>query len=427
VHSPLETFVGLLDRSVEEIAALVADARAIDLARIRLIADIWDNNTSPLISAACAPPPEQAERARAGLLWLADLGATRRELVTNLAPTLDAVLPAARPAPAAYRDYPGRVRPGSFSVTAETVTRLEADYDLPAASVRFLIVRPAHPGLFASVTLAAPRQFTPSIGRVGRDGSRKPWGPALLTFAFTGVSELAFDADDRTGAAVTSDGTITSLAIGRSGYMRAASATVHVDDPMWHESAAGQAADAVTPHAREARCAPVPTSDLSDRERAAATALHHLMIRIRLVGYHPRLAGGIPVRELCEATAGAGEAILRAGARRGLARRAAFAGLEQRWWHVPPDTAPPPVPAAPASLRYASYREPHEQYNTNRPGQATLVAATPDADPAAPWWLASEEITHLTRFRITGASFDGVCDVHRDQGQLALGDSLVIQ
>ena len=135
----------------------------------------------------------------------------------------------------------------------------------------------------------------------------------------------------------------------------------------------------------------------------------------------------IPVRELCEATAGAGTAILRAGARRGSARRIAFADLEQRWRHLPPDATPAPVPAAPASLRYARYSEPHHDYGNDRPGQAILVAATPGTDPAAPWRLASEEIAQPALFRITGAAFNGVSDVHRDSGQLALGDSLVIQ
>lgn len=426
MHSPLETFAGLLDRSVQEIVALAADARTIDLARISRLANIWDNNTFPLVSAACAPQLSGTELARAGLLWMADLGAARRELMVNLNPALDAELPAARPAPVAYRDYQERVRPGSFPVTFETVARLDADYNLATAIMRSLVVRPTHAGLHASLTLAAPRRFTPTTGRVTRDGTLKPWPPALLAFTFTDVTELAFESDDRTGAAITFAAD-TSLMIGRSGRIQAASATVHPDDPRWHESAAGHAADAITPRERETQRERIPTSDLTGQERAAARALHHLMLRIRLVGYHPRLAGRIPVRELCEATAGAGTAILRAGARRGSARRTAFAGLEQRWRHLPPDAAPAPVPAAPASLRCARYSEPHHDYDNDRPGQAILVAATPDTDPAAPWRLASEEIAQPALFRITGAAFNGVSDVHRDSGQLALGDSLVIQ
>jgi hypothetical protein len=425
VRSPLETFAGLLDRSVQEIAASAADARTVDLSRIGLIADIWDNNTFPLVSAACAPRLMRTGRARAGLRWMADLGAARRELMVDLDPALDTMLPAVFPGAAVYRDYRGLVRPGSFPVTAETSAGLEADYDLSAASLRSLAVWPGRAGLCASLTLAAPRRFTPSTGRMARDGTRKPWPPALLAFTFTDVGELAFDADDRTGAAITVAAG-TSLAIGRSGHVQAASATVHCDDPCWHESTAGRAADTVTPHEREARRKPVQASTLAGQERAAARALFHLMLRIRLVGYHPGLAGRIPVRELCEATAGAGTAILRAGARRGSARRTAFAGLEQRWRHLPPDAAPAPVPAAPASLRYARYSEPHHYFDNERPGQAILVAATPDTDPAAPWRLASEEIAQPALFHITGAAFNGVSDVHRDSSQLALGDRLVI-
>ena len=86
VRSPLETFAGMLDRSVQEIAALAADARTVDLSRISRIADIWDNNTFPLVSAACAPRLLRTGRARAGLGWMAGLGAARRELTAGLDP-----------------------------------------------------------------------------------------------------------------------------------------------------------------------------------------------------------------------------------------------------------------------------------------------------------------------------------------------------
>lgn len=427
MRSPLETFADLLDRSVQEIAALATDARTVDLSRISRIAGIWDNNTFPLVSAACAPRLVRTGQARAGLWWMADLGAERRELMADLDPALNMMLPAARPIPAVYRDYRGLVRPGSFPVTAETTADLEADYDLSVASVRSLIVRPVPAGLCASLTLAAPRQFVPGTGRIAGDGTTGPWPPALLAFTFTDVSELAFDAGDRTQVAITSTAVGTSLAIGHSGHLRAASATVHPEDACWHESAAGHAADTVTPHERAVWRKPVSASTLTEQERGAAQALVYVMLRIRLVGYYPRLAGGIPVSELCEATAGAGAAILSAGARRRSARRMAFADLGQRWWHLPPDATPAPIPAAPTVLRYARYSEPDHDYGKDRPGQAILVAATPDSDPTAPWRLASEETTQPTRFCITGAAFDGVLDAHRDSGQLALGDSLVIQ
>ncbi|MDG4824716.1 hypothetical protein O7635_22930 [Asanoa sp. WMMD1127] len=65
MRSPLETFAGLLDRSVHEIAAMAADARGFEVGRVGLIADIWDNNTLPLVGAAVAPRPLRARRARA--------------------------------------------------------------------------------------------------------------------------------------------------------------------------------------------------------------------------------------------------------------------------------------------------------------------------------------------------------------------------
>lgn len=57
MNSPLEAFAGLLDRSVREIATLASDARTFDATRIGRLADIWDNNTVPLVGAACAPWP----------------------------------------------------------------------------------------------------------------------------------------------------------------------------------------------------------------------------------------------------------------------------------------------------------------------------------------------------------------------------------
>lgn len=358
---------------------------------------------------------------------MADLGAARRELVTGLDAALGTMLPAARPEPVVYRDYQGLVRPGSFPVTAETAADLETDYDLSAATVRSLAVRPAHIGLCASLTLSAPRRFVPGTGRVAGDGTLRPWPPALLAYTFMDVSELAFDAGDRAGVAITTSAVGTSVAIGHGGHLRAASATVHPDDPCWHESTAGRAADTVAPSEREAHRNPAPTSTLAGHERATAQALVHLMRRIRLVGYYPELAGRIPVRELCEAAVGAGTEILRAGARRGSARRSAFSNLTQRWRYLPPDAPPAPIPAAPANLRYVRYGEPHHDYGNDRPGQAILVAATPDADPTAPWRLASEETKQPARFYVTSAAFDGVSEVHRDSGQLAIGEGLVIQ
>ncbi|MBB5867888.1 hypothetical protein F4553_001267 [Allocatelliglobosispora scoriae] len=47
MRTHVEIFGDLLDRSIEQIAAVAADARDFDAARISRLADIWDNNTLP--------------------------------------------------------------------------------------------------------------------------------------------------------------------------------------------------------------------------------------------------------------------------------------------------------------------------------------------------------------------------------------------
>lgn len=425
MSSPLETFAGLLDRSIQEIAALAADARGFDTARIGSIADIWDDNANPLVSAAGAFRPLRVRRARAGLLWMAGLGDARRELMIDLDPSLDGVLPAATPARPVHRDYQGRVFPGSLPVTAEIIDGLANDYDLAGASVRSLMARPAATGLQVELTLAAPRRFTPSTGRVAPDASRKPWPAAPLKFTFGDVTDLRFDAEDRIGVAVSCTNAGPSVAIGRSGRLQAIDASVWPDDPRWYESAAGRAADLTTPHERPERRKPVSTSTLSSQQRAAARALVTLMIRVRLVHYYPDLAASVPVGEICRVATGAGSAILAASAHHGPARRKAFAELDRRWRHIPPDVASAPIPSGPAMLRYAGYDEPHDDYDVPRQGSAVLLAAVPDGDPAAPWSLAGGESIQPSRFRITSDAFDGVQQIHHDADTLSIGDRLV--
>ncbi|SCL51011.1 hypothetical protein [Micromonospora chersina] len=426
MSSPLEAFAGLLDRSVQEIATLAADARSFDASRIGRVADIWDNNTVPLVAAASAPWPLRSRRASAGLRWMADLGADRRRLIVDLDPSLDRVLPAARPERSVHRDYQGRVFPGAFPLTAEIIAALAQDYDLDNGTVRAFTVGPADSGLQVQLTLAAPRRFTPSTGRVARDGSIKPWPAAPLRFTFDGVTDLRFDAEDRLGMVVSRDSVGSAVAIGRSGRLRAIEASVWPDDPRWYESTAGQAADLTTPHGRPQRRKSVRTSALTTPQRAAARALVMLMSHARLVHHYPNQAAGVPILDICRVAAGAGSAILAASARHGAARQKAYAELEQRWRHVPPTAPPDAVRSGPVLLRHARYDEPHDDHDVPRRGCAVLLAAVPDADPASPWALASEEITQPSRFRIASTAFDGVQHVSHDAGTLSIGDKLVV-
>jgi hypothetical protein len=204
-------------RSVQEIAIMATDARVFDASRTGGLADIWDNNTFPLVSAACAPRLIRARRARAGLLWMAGLGAARRTLMVDLDPALDRQLPAAAAERSVYRDYQARVRPGSFPVTTEIIASLATDYDLAKARVRQVVVRPGETGLRVEATLAAQWRFVPSTGRVARDGSRKPWPAAPLHFTFVGVVDLRFDAADRHGVSLTAGDAGIAIAVGHHG------------------------------------------------------------------------------------------------------------------------------------------------------------------------------------------------------------------
>ncbi|WP_203831085.1 hypothetical protein [Actinoplanes palleronii] len=427
MRAPLETFAGLLDRSVQEIAIMAADARVFDASRVGALADIWDNNTFPLVSAACAPRLDRNRQARTGLLWMAGLGAARRELMVDLDPALDRQLPAAATGRPVHRDYQARVFPGSFPVTTEIITGLATDYDLTDASVRRFTVRPGRPGLQVEATLAAPRRFVPSTGRVARDGSRKPWPAAPLHFTFGGVTDLQFDAADRHGVSLTFGDAGLAIAIGQQGTVQATTASVWPDDPRWYESAAGRAADLETPHGRPDRRPAVVTSSLTSQQQAAARALTELMLRIRLVSYYPELTATIPAQQICRVTAGAGTAILAASDKHGPAREHAFAELAQHWRAAPKSTPPAPIPSGPAVLRYIRYDEPHADYDVQHDGVAVLVAAVPDTGTAAPWRLASEKLAQPASFHVTMAAFDGIRGIRRDAGALAMNDMLNIQ
>ena len=172
---------------------------------------------------------------------------------------------------------------------------------------------------------------------------------------------------------------------------------------------------------------PVPTSSLTSQQQTAARALADAMLQIRLVGYYPESAATIPVRQICRVVAGAGNAILAAGTRRGSGREEAFTALAQRWRTVPPKVPPVPIPSGPAVLRYLRYDEPHEDYDVQHQGAAVLVAAVPDTDPTASWRLASEKPTQPANFHVRTDAFNGVRDIHRDAGTLTMNDVLTVQ
>jgi hypothetical protein len=262
---------------------------------------------------------------------------------------------------------------------------------------------------------------------VATDGSRKPWPAALLRFTFDDVADLRFDAEDRVGVVVTCTDTGLAVALGRSGHLTAAAdGTVWPDDPRWHESAAARAADPSTPHERPQRREPARAAILTAQQKAAARALHLLMLQVRLVHYYPHLAATVPVREICRIAADAGSAILAASAPRGTARDNAFAAIEEQWRHVPPRLPAAPIGSGPTMLRFVSYTEPHDDYDVARPGSTVVLAAVPGEDPAAPWNLAGEEFTQPSRVRIASSAFPGVKQARYDAGALSIGDTFAV-
>src|SRR4051812_21313494 len=130
-NGSLSMFARLLDRSVERIAEIAADPRRFDRGEIIHISDVWDNNTTTFFSAALAPTRWGRERrARAGLLWMADLGDERRDwMIAELGP----VLGPASPRGPYHRDVRGNVYALGLPFGE---TELDVDYDLAGGVVQ---------------------------------------------------------------------------------------------------------------------------------------------------------------------------------------------------------------------------------------------------------------------------------------------------
>ncbi|MDW6066020.1 hypothetical protein SAZ11_59930 [Streptomyces sp. FXJ1.4098] len=193
------------------------------------------------------------------------------------------------------------------------------------------------------------------------------------------------------------------------------------------------------------RLPPPPAGDLGADARAAAILLRHAMWELRSVRYAAR-ADRVPVLDLCRAFAGAGEAILAAGSRRGAARReAAFRDVIRTWadrsgpaltrWiaailkeradrpdiiEMPrsPERTPPsladgsPVFGTPAqaALVMAAWTAAHTNYRTERPAAAELQLALPprpDEPPSSPWRLRTVSCAEPDAFRLHIDAFQG--------------------
>ncbi|GAA3765216.1 hypothetical protein GCM10022225_59120 [Plantactinospora mayteni] len=444
----------LLDRSVAQIGA-ASDARRFDRSAIYRVADVWDNNTFALFRAAVTRPSWCRERrSRAALAWMADLGPTRRQWMTEQAEaagcTLAGLLPPPMEEPAHHRDHRGVVMPADTPLTAGVAVDLEQDYHLAGGELRALRVERAghrHDGL---LTIAVPRRY-PVPG--------EPDEPALLRLTLTDVSTADVDSADTSGVRLHAGPDGGSVRVGTHGVVRATGIDVGYEDPSWHLSAVGRAADARTPRRqdRPRRPRPVESPPLTEAGAVAAHVVHRAMLMIRMVG-HQHLVDTVPLRALCLAFADAGAKVFRAGATVPRRREQAFRTLVEEWvqhdalpagwpgrllelprrgirdgqtaeWlralvsdaDVRPRTDQPPAGLrSTAELALVSYTARHDRYGVQRDASAVVQLALPPDNPDDTWRLRGLRIDAVRRFRLTGAALDGTHTVQVGDG----GDSV---
>ncbi|MER5338686.1 hypothetical protein [Micromonospora sp. NPDC002717] len=434
-------FAALLDRSVARIGELAADGRRFDRQAVAEIADVWDNNTSLLFSTALSRPAWLRERrARAALVWMADLGPSRRAWMIEQAEVaghrLEPLLPLLVHRGVHYRDYQGQVQPGIASLTATAVESVAKDYDLARAQVRAVRVERAGHKISGYVALATPRRYATPDG----------YGDAVVQMFLSDVRDVRFDSGDGAGAALAADTAGVEVRVGAQGYLRATSATVGFDDSSWHLSRAGQAADVCTPHRRAAGRKPrqIKQPQALGEAAYAAMVLHQAMLEIRMVRY-AKVVGRVPLRELCDALAGAGAGVLTAAGQHGTARDHAFRRLAQDWIAgspslarriagrfakdhrtralVPSGSRQPTAVGMPgqAQLTLAAYTAAHTRYGVAHDASAVVNLAVPDCDDN--WGLWAMEFPRPTRLSLRIAALTGPHAVsHTTDVLLSLGN-----
>ncbi|WP_128981407.1 hypothetical protein [Streptomyces roseicoloratus] len=466
----MAVLTALLDRSLDQMAAAAADARLFDREAIRAASDVWDNNLFPLFWAAGTSRAGERERRAATVLeWMAGLGERRRVWMTEQAAIagydIESLLPPARP-DTPGRDYRGHVMAPQYRLTRQNVDELVPDYDLAAASVRHLRVERAGTCLTAFLQLVVDRKFAVD----------EPAPPALLDVWLDGITDISFGLSHTRGVILDAEVRGVGISLGPGGRLRAAGGEYRLDDRSWHLSAAGRRADAVIPPrtSRSGRRRRPPGGDLGPDAHAAAALLHRAMLELRSVRYAER-ADRVPVRDLCRAFSGAGEAILAAGSQRGARRReAAFQDVIRAWagqggpditrWlaavlrehegrpdiveapqvpeRIPPSLADgSPVSGTPsqAALVMAAWTAAHTDYQTERPAAAQLQLALPPRaheDSSGPWRLRTVGCTEPNSFHLRTGAFRGAgpfvqvgkptaacsLDLHQGALRVAAGD-----
>lgn len=408
-ESAASMFAALLDRSVARIGELAADGRFFDRRQVVETSDVWDNNTFPFFDVAWSPPRRREQRARDALRWMADLGPGRRAWMSDIVG--ERILGPAPVQPKHYRDHLGHVRPATEPLAGP------GDYALDRATLRSFLIERAGTRLGGHVTLTAPRRFDVPAGRP----------EATVTLHLADIQQARLDSADTGGAAL--DG--ATIRVGAYGLLTGSGGTISVDDPCWHLSPAGRAADAITPAERPPRVDdPERRARLSAGAVDAALVLKFAMMLVRSVRYAKQV-GRVPLGEISAALAGAGDAVLSAAARpwgrrdRAL-RRLAEGWLEaspylthelrrlmrdNAWLNAMPDRDRPAPPARPdrGQLTLATFRD----------GGALVNLAA-----AGTWELSATELPGAGRMTLDAAAFAAPQVVTSEP--FALGDVVTV-
>ncbi|GAA2119631.1 hypothetical protein GCM10009759_67860 [Kitasatospora saccharophila] len=426
----LLAYAALLDRSVERITEVSADAREFDREEIYRLADVWDNNTAALFAAAAARFRwARSLQARWALRWMADLGPERRAWVIEQTAAAGVPVerflrrPAPEPAtgPGEWRRFHRGFMMAELEGTGGELTEgLAAEYDLPTAGLRGLMVeRRGADRLVGWCELELPRRYAGGDLRVAR-----------LTVHFEDPEELRFDSGrDTTGLSLDAGPDGVVLRLGAAGVLRCRSVRLDLDDD-WEGSPTGRRFAAAHPERRGRRGVrqwTLPVFRSAGGPADAGWVLRAAMVAARRVRFAGSAADA-PLRAVTTALAGAGPRILAAGAvRRRADRNAAFEALVADWFRrggpdfaeavtgyvtVPEELRPvgprarPTVRALPARLALVLYRLPATPAEYGPPAHARLTFAQPPAgDPDAPWVLRSQGFEHSFALAFTLDAF----------------------
>lgn len=271
-------FQELYRRSIEQVENLATDAQRFDRQEIARIADVWDNSTGPLFALAGMRPSWRRDRkARQALRWMADMGPRRRAwMIDTSGPGMADLLGPPGPEPRFHRDYQGRIRGYGIPVAA---AGLATDYRLEAATVTGLRVERTGRGLDGRLDLCVHRRYGE--------------GEATVTLNLGRMVYAHFDSRDDPGVQLKPG----AVLLGSGGLLRAATITADLyDDPQWHLSSAGRAADLIVPRQPPRR---VPKPRIPIPRDPAASEACLVWQSIRRIRY-PGLVGRVPVPQLCE-------------------------------------------------------------------------------------------------------------------------------